>query len=106
MLLFKAASGEDGAGEGGGMLLFWDGAKVCSLKTCSFAPLKKIHFFCSKMSFHFPVNACFEIIIFITGKQVNELASVIYFMYDIRYHSYDVSHRLFTKLNNITYYNN
>ena len=41
MLLFKAASGEEGAGEGGGMLLFWDGANVCSLKTCSLAPLQQ-----------------------------------------------------------------
>lgn len=41
MLLFKAASGEDGAGDGGGMLLLDAGVKVCSLKTCSFAPLKQ-----------------------------------------------------------------
>lgn len=40
-LLFRADIGEAGAGDGGVALLFcfvW--ATVCSLRTCSFAPLK------------------------------------------------------------------
>lgn len=41
-LLFKAARGEDGAGEGGGMLLFCCGAaRFCSFIVCSLAPLKE-----------------------------------------------------------------
>lgn len=42
-VLFKADSGEDGAGDGGVVLLLsFVEAKFCSFRTCSLAPLKQM----------------------------------------------------------------